>query len=141
MINILPTELFPSRLKILNPQPQSSSFSGLPKQVSQAALNIILTMECLSGSNFKGLEGSLYPQESREGFSHPHNLPKIFYPQQWSKGFSFSIIKGYGIPDIGPGFIFPGSSQRFHYLQLSRIYFPQQDNYSTYMHIHYIHIS
>ena len=30
------------------------------------------------------------------------------------------------IPSIGQGFTFPDSNQIFHYLQLSRIYFPQQ---------------
>ena len=70
------------------------------------------------------LEGSLYPQESREGFSHPHRSCQRFL-----------------ISSSGQGFIFPGSSQRFNYPQLSRIYFPQQcSKLATYAYITFIYI-
>ena len=74
----------------------------------------------LSILQLQRLEGSLYPQESREGFSHPrrscqsfdnpHELPRIFYPQQWSKDLSSLIIKD------------------FESHQQSTIYFPRQQS-------------
>ena len=86
---------------------------------------------------------------NRRGFSisnsgpgiSPSRQSDIFNRQAVSKDFSSLVIKDFGIPNIGQGFTFPDSNQRFHYLQLSGIYFPQQDDYSTYMHNHYNHIS
>ena len=86
-----------------------SNHSHQSSQIPQAGFSnnslTLLSQQILSLLQLQRLKGSLYPQES------------------------------------GQGFIFPDSSHRFYYLQLSRIYFPQQYSESAYMRIHYIHIS
>ena len=127
---------FPSGVKLQDPQWSQISLNLIP-QWSQ------------NGEYFPPTDLSPSKiEDSRSHFSKASIPQKRFsefplYPRKVMKDSHSSqkLSEALLIPSTGQRFTFPDDNQRFHYLQLSGIYFPQQDSYSSYMHIHYIHIS